>query len=95
MEECKNLFLQGDIMKKGFLLFRIMLSTLVVALGVLPAAAQEDEPAVERDTVLMSPLYFVVDDAVVTDENENQRLWNELMKYKLWGTDSVILNKGD
>ncbi len=95
MVECKNLFLQGDIMKKGFLLFRIMLSSLAVALGVLPAAAQEDEPAVERDTVLMSPLYFVVDDAVVTDENENQRLWNELMKYKLWGTDSVIFNKGD
>ena len=74
---------------------RTVLSTVSTALGLaVPALAQGEEPAVERDTVLMDPLYFIKDDAAVSDETENQRLWNELMKYKLWGTDSVIFNKG-
>ena len=82
-------------MKKGNLFLRTVLSTVSTALGLaVPALAQGEEPAVERDTVLMDPLYFVVDGSAVNDENENQRLWNELMKYKLWGTDSVIFNKG-
>ena len=84
-------------MKKGKLYLRTFLSTLATALGLaVPAMAQDasDEPDVERDTVLLSPLHFEKDGAAVTDETENQRLWNELMKYKLWGTDSVIFNKG-
>jgi hypothetical protein len=82
-------------MKKGNLFLRTVLSTVAATLGVAVSSfAQEEEPAVERDTVLMDPLYFVVDGSAVNDENENQRLWNELMKYKLWGTDSVIFNKG-
>ncbi|WP_290944317.1 fibro-slime domain-containing protein [Fibrobacter sp.] len=43
--------------------------------------------------VKTDPLHFYVNDTAITDETENQRLWNELMKYKLWGTDSVVLNK--
>ena len=83
------------IMKKGNLFLRTVLSTVAAALGLaVSASAQEEEPAVERDTVLLKPLQFTVNGAVVTDENENQRLWNELMKYKLWGTDSVVFNKG-
>ena len=71
---------------------RTFLSTLAAALGLaVPAMAQtEEEPAVEREIVELGPLYFEgVDPA---NEEENQRLWNELMKYKLWGTDTVIFN---
>ena len=83
------------IMKKGNIFLRTILSTVAATLGLaVSSSAQSEEPAVERDTVLMDPLYFVVDGSAVNDENENQRLWNELMKYKLWGTDSVIFNKG-
>ena len=58
----------------------------MTALGLaVPAMAQEEEPAVERVVVKLDPLKFVG----VTDENEEQRLWNELMKYKFWGTDSI------
>ena len=65
---------------------RTFLSTLAAALGLaVPAMAQEEEPAVERVVVKLDPLKFVG----VTDENEEQRLWNELMKYKFWGTDSI------
>ena len=85
-------------MEKGNLFLRTVLSTVAAALGLAtPTLAQDasDEPAVERDTVLLSPLYFEKDGAAVTDETENQRLWNELMKYKLWGTQSIIFNKHD
>ena len=83
-------------MKKGKLYLRTFLSTLAAALGLaVPAMAQtEEEPAIERDTVKLDPLYFIEDGSAVTDEIKGQRLWNELMKYKLWGTDSVIFNKG-
>lgn len=76
---------------------RTILSTLAAALGLaVPAMADDDDlPEVERDTVLLSPLHFEKDGAAVTDEAQNQYLWNELMKYKLWGTDSVIFNKED
>ena len=82
-------------MKKGNLYLRTILSTLAAALGLaVPAMADDDDlPEVERDTVLLSPLHFEKDGAAVTDETQNQYLWNELMKYKLWGTDSVIFNK--
>ena len=43
--------------------------------------------------VKTDPLHFEINDSAITDETENQRLWKELMKYKLWGTDSVVLNK--
>ncbi len=77
---------------------RTVLSTVATALGLAaPALAQNasDEPAIERDTVLLNPLYFVKNGTVITDENESQGLWNDLMKYKLWGTESVIFDKGD
>ena len=82
-------------MKKGNLYLRTILSTLAAALGLaVPAMADdEDLPEVEREIVKMDPLYFEgVDPA---DEDENQRLWNELMKYKLWGTEYVLFNKGN
>ena len=93
-----DLFLLGSIMKKGNLFLRTVLSTVATALGLAaPTLAQDasDEPAIERDTVLLSPLYFEKNGTVVTDENESQGLWNDLMKYKLWGTESVIFNKHD
>ena len=74
-------------MEKGNLFLRTVLSTVAAALGLAaPALAQNasDEPAIERDTVLLSPLYFVKNGTVITDENESQGLWNDLMKYKLW-----------
>lgn len=74
---------------------RTILSTLAAALGLaVPAMADDDDlPKVEREIVKMDPLYFEgVDPA---DEDENQRLWNELMKYKLWGTEYVLFNKGN
>ena len=83
------------IMKKGNIFLRTILSTVAATLGLaVSSSAQSEEPAVERDTVLMDPLYFVKDGAAVSDETENQRLWNELMKYKLWGTETVVFNKG-
>ena len=49
------------MMDKEYLSFKTIWGALLIALGsVLPAFAQEDEaPAVERDTVLLSPLYFI------------------------------------
>ncbi|SHK36525.1 cadherin domain-containing protein [Fibrobacter sp. UWB12] len=82
-------------MKKGNIFLRTVLSTVAAALGLAVSASAEEEPAIERDTVLLEPLYFVKNGSVITDENENQSLWNELMKYKLWGTESVIFNKGN
>lgn len=78
-------------MKKGNLILRTVLSTVSTVLGLaVYSSAAEEEPAVEREIVEMGPLYFEgVDPA---NEEENQRLWNELMKYKLWGTDTVIFN---
>ena len=44
-------------MKKGNLILRTVLSTVMTALGLaVPAMAQEEEPAIERDTVSPSPL---------------------------------------
>ena len=80
-------------MEKGNVFLRTVLSTVVTALGVAVPASAEEEPEVERDTVLLDPLYFIEDEAIVTVESENQRLWNELMKYKLWATDTIFFNK--
>ena len=94
--EVKRSFLLGSVMKRGKLILRTVLSTVMATVGLaVPVSAQEDEPAIERDTVLLSPLYFVKNGTVITDENESQGLWNDLMKYKLWGTESVIFNKGN
>ena len=83
-------------MEKKETILKTVLGTVVTALSLsVPAMAQDEEPAVERDTVLLDPLYFIEDNAAVSDEAENQRLWNELMKYKLWGTQSIIFNKHD
>ena len=87
------IFLLGSVMKKENVFLRTILSTVMTAIGLSSPVLAEDEPAVERDTVLMSPLYFEKDGAPVTDESENQKLWNDLMKYKLWGTQSIIFNK--
>ena len=81
-------------MKKGKFTFRTILGSFLLAFGyVVPASAQSTEPAVERDTILMSPLYFESVGSGIAKEDENQKLWNELMKYKLWGTDSVVFAK--
>ena len=71
-------------MKKGNLNLRTFLSTVVAAMGLAVPVSAEDEPAVERDIIKLEPLYF----QGATTEAENQKLWNELMKYKLWGTES-------
>ena len=81
-------------MKKGKFTFRTFLGSFLLAFGyVVPASAQTTEPAVERDTILMSPLYFESVGTGILNEAENQKIWNELMKYKLWGTDSVVFAK--
>ena len=73
---------------------RTVLSTVAAVLGLAVSASAQGVPAVEREIVKLEPLlHFVVNGAAVTDENENQKLWNQLMKYKLWATDSVVLNK--
>ena len=71
-------------MKKGNLNLRTFLSTVVAAMGLAVPVSAEDEPAVERDIIKLEPLYF----QGATTEAENQKLWNELMKYKLWGPES-------
>ncbi len=64
----------------------------MVALGLsVPAMAQEDAPEVERVVVKLDPLKF----SGVTDEEQGQKLWTDLMKYKLWGTQTIIFNKHD
>jgi hypothetical protein len=78
-------------MKKGNLILRTVLSTVSAVLGLaVYSSAAEEEPAIEREIVELGPLYFEGVDP--SNEPENQRLWNELMKYKLWGTDSVVFN---
>lgn len=73
-------------MKKGKFTFRTILGSFLLAFGyVVPASAQSTEPAVERVVITLDPLQFTG----VTDEDEGQKLWNELMKYKFWGTDSI------
>ena len=79
-------------MKKGNLILRTVLSTVSAVLGLaVYSSAAEEEPAVERVVIKLEPLKFVG----VDDEEQGQKLWNELMKYKLWGTDSVVFNKED
>ena len=51
----------------------------------MPASAQTTEPDVERVVITLDPLSFTG----TTNEDEGQKLWNELMKYKFWGTDSM------
>lgn len=70
---------------------RTVLSTVSAVLGLAVCASAEDEPEVERVVIKLEPLKF----AGVDDEEQGQKLWNELMKYKLWGTDSVVFNKED
>ena len=83
-------------MKKGKFTFRTILGSFLLAFGyVVPASAQSTEPAVERVVVTLDPLYFEDGGARITDEDEGQKLWNRLMKYKLWGTDEVVFNKHD
>jgi hypothetical protein len=78
-------------MKKGNLFLRTVLSTVSAVLGLAVCASAEDVPEVERVVIKLEPLKF----AGVDDEEQGQKLWNELMKYKLWGTDSVVFNKED
>lgn len=79
-------------MEKRKLALRTVLSTVVTALGLaVPASADDDVPEVERVIVKLDPLQF----AGVTDEDQGQKLWNDLMKYKLWGTQTIIFNKHD
>lgn len=83
-------------MKKGKFTFGTILGSLLLAFGyVVPASAQSTEPAVERVVVTLDPLYFEDGGARITDEDEGQKLWNRLMKYKLWGTNEVVFNKHD
>ena len=71
-------------MEKGNVFLRTVLSTVVTALGVAVPASAADEPEVERVVITLNPLQFTG----VSDEEQGQKLWNELMKYKLWGTES-------
>lgn len=82
-------------MKKDIIAFRTVIGSMMLALGFFVPASAQDEPPVEREYIKLDPLHFVDSSGVaVTSEEENQKLWNELMKYKLWGTDSVVFAKG-
>ena len=78
-------------MKKGNLFLRTVLSTVSAVLGLAVCASAADEPEVARVVVKLDPLQF----SGVTDEEQGQKLWNDLMKYKLWGTQTIIFNKHD
>ena len=81
-------------MKKDDFTFRTVLGSVLLALGfVVPASAQGDVPDVERVVVKLDPMYFMVGGDTIKNEDSAQVFWNELMKYKLWGTDSVVFNK--
>ena len=89
-----QIFLLGSVMKKDDFTIRTVIGSVMLAFGfVMPASAQDDVPEVERVVVELKPLHFEVGGVAVTDSAENQNLWTELMKYKLWGTDQVIFNK--
>lgn len=75
---------------------RTVLSTVAAVLGLaVSASAQTTEPAVDRVVITLDPLYFEDGGVRITDENEGQKLWNRLLKYKLWGTETIIFNKHD
>ena len=79
-------FFVGVVMKKRNFAFGTILGSVFMALGfAVPASAQTTEPDVERVVITLDPLQFTG----VADEDEGQKLWNELMKYKFWGTDSM------
>ena len=81
-------------MKKENFDFGTILGSVVVALGFAVPCSAQSAPAVEREIVKLEPLlHFEVNGVAVKGENENQKYWNELMKYKLWATDSIVFNK--
>lgn len=67
-----------------------------ITVNVTESSSPESSSSEENEKVIvkLDPLHFEVNGVAVTDENENQSLWNRLMKYKLWGTDSIVFNKG-
>lgn len=84
-------YLLGSVMEKRKTVLKAVLGTVFAALGFSVPAAAEEEPAVEREIVKLDPLHFAGTSA--SDEETNQKLWTELMKYKLWGTDSIVFAK--
>ncbi len=72
------------------------LKHMPLAIAITATAAicfAQDEPNIEHTTVLMDPLHFEYNGTTITEASESQRLWNELLKYKLWGTKSVSFKK--
>ena len=68
------------------------LAVIIVMLTAITARA-DDLPDKNTIIVNLAPLKFVYNDATVTDEGDNQELWNSLMKYKFWGTGEVVFDK--
>ena len=66
-----------------------------ITVNVTKSSLPESSSSEKNETVIvkLDPLHFEIDSVAVTDEDENQSLWNRLMKYKLWGTDSIVFNK--
>ena len=66
-----------------------------ITVNVTESSPPESSSSEKNETVIvkLDPLHFEIDSVAVTDKEENQSLWNRLMKYKLWGTDQVIFNK--
>ena len=66
-----------------------------ITVNVTESTPPESSSSEKNETVIvkLDPLHFEIDGVTVTDEDENQSLWNRLMKYKLWGTDSIVFNK--
>ena len=80
-------------MKKGKFTFRTILGSFLLAFGYVVPASAQSEPDVERVVITLDPMYFFVGGDTIKNEDSAQVFWNELMKYKLWGTDSVVFNK--
>ena len=53
------------------------------------SSSNSEEPAIENELVNLDPFVFHKNN----DAAENQRLWNELMKYKLYGKDSIVFHR--
>ena len=66
-----------------------------ITVNVTESTPPESSSSEKNETVIvkLDPLHFEINGVTVTDEDENQSLWNRLMKYKLWGTDSIVFNK--
>lgn len=66
---------------------------LLLFLSVTIGMSSQSIPDPQSTAVELSPLKFYLGSSEVTDVNKKQQMWKDLMKYKLWATESVVFNK--